>query len=190
MTNFSKLPYLSKNNEENTNEIYYEKIIGSRRLSNYFWAITILLASIGFLIVGISSYMGFNIIPFLKSDEIVFFPQGIVMCFYGICGTLLSVYQWLVIIWNVGEGYNKFDKKNQRMKLFRWGFPGKNREINITYGLNEIRSIKVEIKEGLNPTRIIYVCLKSEKNIPLSMVRKFSTTKKIIYIYIYFKNYK
>ena len=155
--------YLSDN-------ILYEKILGSRRPSNYFWAITILVGASGFLTVGISSYLDTNLLPFLNSDGIVFFPQGLVMSFYGILGILISFYQWLVIFWKVGEGFNEFDKNKGTMRLFRWGFPGKDREIDIVYPLTDVQSIKVDIKEGLNPSRVIYVTIKGKPDIPLTQV--------------------
>jgi len=150
--------------------ILYEKILGSRRPSNYFWAITILVGAIGFLSVGISSYIGKDLLPFLNSEGIVFFPQGLVMSFYGVLGIFVSIYQWLVIFWKVGEGFNEFDRNKGTMRLFRWGFPGKDREIDIVYPLTEIQSIRVDIKEGLNPSRVIYVTIKGKPDIPLTQV--------------------
>lgn len=57
---------------------------------------TMLLGSIGFLTVGISSYLKYDIIGFLNAKEILFFPQGLTMCFYGTLGIIISVYQ----VWN------------------------------------------------------------------------------------------
>jgi len=71
----------------------------------------------------------------------------------------------------VGEGYNKFDKKEQNMTIFRWGFPGKDRKINLIYSIQDIQAIRVEIKEGINPTRAIYVRIRDKTDIPLSAVR-------------------
>ena len=58
------------------------------------------------------------------------------------------------------------------VKVVRKGFPGKNREILLTYPLNNIRSIGIKISEGLNPQRIIYLCLKDERRIPLTPVQQ------------------
>ena len=149
---------------------FREKIIGSRRISNYFCASVILLGASGFLIVGLSSYLQFNLVFFLDAKEIVFFPQGIVMCFYGTAGILLSIYQWLVIFWKVGEGFNEFDKNKGIMRIFRWGFPGKNREIDLVYSIEDIEAVRVEIKEGVNPSRTIFIRIKGKPNIPLTQV--------------------
>ena len=152
MINFSSSKKIFK-----SSTIFRENVVGSRRFSNFFWSITILLGSFGFLTVGISSYLKQNLIFFLNANDIIFFPQGLVMSFYGTFGLLISIYQWLVIFWQVGEGYNEFDKNNKMMKIFRWGFPGTNRKIEINYPITEIESIRVELKEGINPKRIIYV---------------------------------
>jgi len=90
-----------------------EFIIGSRRISNFCWAFVLLLGALGFSFVGISSYFGKDFIPFLSSQEILFIPQGVVMSFYGIAGLFLSFYLWCTILWNVGSGYNQFDKKKK-----------------------------------------------------------------------------
>jgi hypothetical protein len=93
--------------------LWIEPIIGSRRISNFCWAFILLLGAFGFFFVGISSYFGKDLIPFLSSRQILFVPQGVVMCFYGIAGLFLSFYLWCTILWNIGSGYNKFDKKKK-----------------------------------------------------------------------------
>jgi|SaaInl59LU_5_DNA_1037362.scaffolds.fasta_scaffold00025_42 hypothetical protein len=152
------------------NSLFREQIIGSRRFSNYFWASIILLAACGFFIVGLSSFFESNLVPFLDSKDIIFFPQGLVMCFYGIVGFLLSLYLWLIIFWSIGEGYNEFNKTDGVMSIFRWGFPGKNRRIQITYPLKDIEAIRVEIKDGSplgGPRRTIYVRVKGKPDISI-----------------------
>ena len=56
-------------------EIRQDIIIGSRRFSNYFWTIFLLLGGLGFLLAGISSYFNKNFLPFSNSSELVFIPQ-------------------------------------------------------------------------------------------------------------------
>lgn len=131
-------------------------VIGSRRFSNIAWGFTIFLGSICFLIVGISSSGKFDFGIF-STPNIVFFPQGVVMCFYGILGLFFSCYLWLTAWWNVGGGFNEFNIKGGFVQIFRWGFPGKNRRINLLYMIDSIDSIRVELKEGLNPRRTIYM---------------------------------
>ena len=73
-------------------EIRQDIIIGSRRFSNYFWTIFLLLGGLGFLLAGISSYFNKNFLPFSNSSELVFIPQGLVMMFYGTLSLGLSIY--------------------------------------------------------------------------------------------------
>ena len=133
-------------------------VVGSRRVSNYFWAIVSGLGGLDFLLTGLSSYFNFNLLPLIYADNIVFFPQGLVMCFYGLLGLLFSLYLSLTILWNIGGGFNLFDKKQEIVRIFRWGFPGKNRRIDLTYPFDNISAIRLELKEGINPRRTIYLC--------------------------------
>nr|BED43072.1 photosystem I assembly protein [Pyropia sp. Myanmar_A]BED43269.1 photosystem I assembly protein [Pyropia sp. Myanmar_B]BED43466.1 photosystem I assembly protein [Pyropia sp. Myanmar_C] len=147
-----------------------DSILGSRRFSNYWWATIIFIGALGFLLAGLSSYFQVNLLPFATSTELAFIPQGIVMTFYGSVGIFLSLFLWLTIIWNIGAGYNEFNKDKGIVKIFRLGFPGKNRQICLQFRIKEIQSIKIEIKEGLNPRREIYLCTKDKRLIPLTRV--------------------
>lgn len=147
-------------------------IIGSRRFSNFFWAGTLFFGGFGFLITGISSYYGKKILSILNISELSFLPQGLIMTFYGIIGLSLSFYISLTIIWNVGSGYNEFDKKNELVRIVRLGFPGKNRQILLVYPFANIKSIKLTVKDGINPKRIIYLCTKDNREIPLTPVEQ------------------
>lgn len=62
--------------------------------------------------------------------------------------------------WSVGGGFNEFNKKDGIVRIFRWGFPGKNRRIDLFYEMKNIEAIRVELKEGINPRRIIYIRVK------------------------------
>ena len=153
-------------------QIRQENIVGSRRFSNYFWAFFLLIGGLMFLLAGISSYLKINLLPFTNTTELIFIPQGIVMMFYGTLSFGLSIYLIATLFWDIGSGYNEYNKVENLVKVVRKGFPGKNREILLTYPLNNIKSIGVKISEGLNPKRIIYLCLKDERKIPLTPVNK------------------
>ena len=153
-------------------EIRQDKIVGSRRFSNYFWSFFLLVGGIGFLLAGISSYFKINLLPFANPTELAFIPQGLVMMFYGTLSFGMSVYIITTILLDIGSGYNEYNKIENLVKIVRKGFPGKNREILLTYPLLNIRSIGIKITEGLNPTRSIYLCLKDERNIPLTPVQE------------------
>ena len=150
--------------------VRYNLILGSKRISNYFWLIISFLGGLGFFLTGLSSYLQIQILPFSKTDTISFIPQGIVMTFYGSIGLLLSIFLLINIIFDVGGGYNKYDKNLNRVEIFRLGFPIQNREIYLSYNFKEIRSIKLSIQEGLNPKREIYLCTKDQRQIPLTRV--------------------
>ena len=153
-------------------QIRQEKIIGSRRFSNYFWASFLFIGGLMFLLAGISSYIKINLLPFANTTELVFIPQGIVMMFYGTLSFGLSIYIIATLFWDIGSGYNEYNKVENLVKVVRKGFPGKNREILLTYPLSNIQSIGIKISEGLNPQRIIYLCLKDERKIPLTPVQQ------------------
>nr|YP_010873155.1 photosystem I assembly protein Ycf4 [Nemalion vermiculare]WGV34392.1 photosystem I assembly protein Ycf4 [Nemalion vermiculare] len=145
-------------------------IKGSRRFSNYWWALSILGGGTGFLLAGLSSYFGINLLPFTSASQLIFIPQGLVMTFYGTAALFLSIFLWLTILWNVGGGYNKFDTSSGIVTIFRLGFPGKNRTVCLRYPIQEIKSIKVVIKEGLAPKREIYLKTRDDREIPLTRV--------------------
>nr|YP_010942266.1 photosystem I assembly protein Ycf4 [Persicaria nepalensis]WKN52077.1 photosystem I assembly protein Ycf4 [Persicaria nepalensis]WLS52983.1 photosystem I assembly protein Ycf4 [Persicaria nepalensis] len=148
--------------------IRIELIRGSRKTSNFCWAFILFLGSLGFLLVGTSSYLGRNLISLFPSQQILFFPQGIVMSFYGIAGLFISSYLWCTISWNVGSGYDLFNKKEGIVCLFRWGFPGKNRRIFLRFLINDIQSIRIELKEGISPRRVLYLEIRGRGAVPLT----------------------
>ena len=154
------------------NEIRRDKIIGSRRFSNYFWSFVLLVGGLSFLLAGISSYLKINLLPFTNPTELVFIPQGLVMMFYGTLSLTISLYIIITVLLDIGSGYNEYNKIENLVKIIRKGFPGKNREILLTYSFSNIRAIGIKITEGLNPTRSIYLCLKDERNIPLTPVQE------------------
>ena len=154
------------------NDIRQDIIIGSRRFSNYFWSVFLFSGGLGFLLAGLSSYFKINLLPFANTIDLVFIPQGIVMMFYGTLSLGFSIYIIITILFDIGSGYNEYNKIEDLVKIVRKGFPGKNREILLTYPLSNIRAIGIKITEGLNPTRSIYLCLKDERNIPLTPVQE------------------
>jgi len=179
-------------------------IVGERRFSNYWWATLIFIGSIGFLFTGILSYLNasissmsflsnnetFNSIPGISSmlqnssipstnENIHFFPQGLLMCFYGSLGFLLSIYWWFLIFWNVGGGFNEFNKKENFIRIFRWGYPGKNRKIDLYYTLKDVESIRVEIQQGLDSQRTIFLKFKGNREIPITGIGQPLTLQEI-----------
>jgi hypothetical protein len=151
-------------------QVLRQEVLGSRRFSNYWWATVVLIGGVGFLLAGISSYLHVNLLPFSDPTRLVFIPQGIAMAGYGLAGTLFSLYLWLTILLDVGGGYNEFDKKAGTVKIFRSGFLGKNRRIELNCKTEDVQSVKVALKEGLNPKRALYLRVKGMRDIPLTSV--------------------
>ena len=101
--------------------------------------------------------------------DIPFFPQGLVLAFYGFLGLSFSFHLCGNLYWKIGEGFNEFNKKDQYVRIFRWGRPGKNRRIDLKYTNDLIEAIKVE----LSPRPALFLRVKGEKNIPLTRVGDF-----------------
>jgi hypothetical protein len=153
-----------------SNNLLTQKVLGSRRFSNYWWATVVFLGAGGFLLAGLSSYFQKNLLLVTDATRLVFVPQGLVMGLYGVAGLLLALYLWLAILWDLGGGYNEFNRETGQIKIFRWGFPGKNRRIEIDCGTEDVQSVRVEIKEGINPRRALYLRTKGRRDIPLTRV--------------------
>ena len=162
--------FMTAKAQTKNSSILRQEVLGSRRFSNFFWAVASTIGGVGFLLAGISSYLKVNLLIVSDTTNLQFIPQGVALSFYGAAGCLLSIYLWLVIILDVGGGYNEFNKDTGKVKIFRWGFLGKNREIELIYPLEEIQSLRAEIREGLNPKRELYLRLKKLGDIPLTRV--------------------
>lgn len=121
----------------------------------------IFIFSIGFLIVGLSSYFQYN---FNNSTKILFFPQGITMIFYGTLGFISSTHQFINLYFKVGEGFNEFDKEKGKIKIYRNNFPGTN--ANIEYLLKDILRIKTIFKIKNKKTLFNYLiyCINLNNN--------------------------
>lgn len=155
---------------EMSSSVFRQNILGSRRFSNYLWAVVSLVGGLGFLLAGLSSYFRINLLIVSDPSDLQFIPQGVALTFYGVVGSLLSLYLWLTILWDVGGGYNEFNKNTGIAKIFRQGFPGKNRQVEIDISLEDIQSVRAEIREGLNPKRVLYLRANKLRDIPITRV--------------------
>lgn len=154
---------------------YCESIKGARRFTNFFWLILLLLFGLGFLIAGFSSYFNFNFLFFSNFANVEFIPQGILLLFYGTCAILLSLLILNFIKWDIGSGTNNYDIEGSVIRLSRRGFPILTKEfkfeqsnIYLVYPFSDVVNLELEIVDGINPTRIIYLRLKDNRRIPLS----------------------
>ena len=153
---------------EKSPQVLRQTITGSRRLSNLFWAAASMIGGVGFLLAGLSSYLGRNLLIVSDPSELQFIPQGVALTFYGVAGSLLSLYIWGTMALDIGGGYNEFNKSTEEVIIFRWGFPGKNRRIEIKKAIADVQAVKAEIKEGVNPKRELYLKVKQMRDIPLT----------------------
>ena len=151
-------------------ETFRQDILGSRRLSNIVWAAIVTLGGIGFLLAGLSSYFKTNLLIVSDTSNLQFIPQGVALTFYGVAGSLLATYLWLLVVWNVGGGYNEFNKETGKVTIFRLGYPGKNRQVEVNIPMEEVQSVRAEIREGLSPKRALYLRSKKRRDIPLTRV--------------------
>ncbi|KQK05582.1 hypothetical protein BRADI_2g20997v3 [Brachypodium distachyon] len=116
--------------------IWVELLKGSRKRGNFFWASILFLGSLGFLSVGVSSYLG--------------------------------------------SGYDRFDRKEGIVCIFRWGSPGIKRRVFLRFLMRDIQSIRIQIKEGFYPRHILYMEIRGQGVIPLTRTDdKFFTPREI-----------
>ena len=151
-------------------QILRQEVLGSRRLSNLAWAAIVTIGGTGFLLAGLSSYLKTNLLIVSDTSQLQFIPQGVALTFYGVAGSLLATYLWLLVAWNVGGGYNEFNKKTGKVTISRLGYPGKNRLVEVDVPIAEVQSIRAEIRDGLSPKRALYLRSKKRRNIPLTRV--------------------
>ncbi|KAG6468389.1 hypothetical protein ZIOFF_073067 [Zingiber officinale] len=78
-----------------------------------------------------------------------------------------------------GSGYDRFDRKEGRVCIFRWGFPGINRRIFLRFLMRDIQSIRIEVKEGLYTRRVLYMEIRGQGAIPLTRTDENLTPREI-----------
>ena len=161
------------------NEIRRYSISGARRLSNFWWTFILFFGSCGFLITGFSCYLNRPIVPFLNYENIQFFPQGFIMIFYGFLGFFLSLYLGLTFFWGLGSGFNEFNKRDAYVRIFRWGFPGKFRRMNLYYPWEDILGIRVTFQQGWNSQYVLFLQIRGKKEIPLTHIGEPLTFEEI-----------
>lgn len=136
-----------KLNATNTNEkkltfkndkLLREEILENDKYLKWILNFTMLLGGLGFFVAGLSSYLKQNILFFINADQIIFFPQGLTMTFYGTCGIIVSINQIRILFLKIGEGFNEFNKEKGIMQIYRKGLLGKESDINITHPLKDI----------------------------------------------------
>ena len=157
--------------------LYSEFIKGAGRVTNYLWSAILFLFGLGFLASGFSSYFVYSkiAISFFNTTNIEFIPQGILLLFYGSCAILLSILISIFVNLDIGSGTNIYDLETEVIRVARKGFPKFTRKLSLVqsniylvYPFSQILYIELEITNGLNPKRVIYLCLKDNRRIPLT----------------------
>ncbi|WP_055077231.1 photosystem I assembly protein Ycf4 [Pseudanabaena sp. 'Roaring Creek'] len=154
--------------QSQSNVLRYD-IVGSRRFSNYGFAVIVAIGASGFLLAGLSSFLKINLLPISEPLQLEFVPQGLALSFYGVAGTLLELYLLYVMAIDYGSGYNEFDRNTGKVKIFRRG-RSKNKNIEFTYKIADVQAVRVEIRNGLSPKRSLYLRVKGKGDLPLSEV--------------------
>ncbi|GFP99642.1 photosystem i assembly protein ycf4 [Phtheirospermum japonicum] len=101
------------------------------------------------------------------------------MSFYGIAVLLINSYLWCTISWNVGNGYDRFDKRDGNVCILCWGFPGKNRRIFLRFLIKDIKSVRIEVKEGIYACRVLYMDIRGRGAILVTRTDENLTPREI-----------
>nr|YP_009519129.1 photosystem I assembly protein Ycf4 [Caulerpa verticillata]AYC65112.1 photosystem I assembly protein Ycf4 [Caulerpa verticillata] len=154
-------------NQNQNNLIRRYPISGARCFSNFLWTFIIFCGSMGFLLIGFGSYFKNSI-----SENIQFFPQGLVMVFYGLLGLFLSAFLSLTLFWNLGSGFNEFNKSQGYVRVFRWGYPGENRRVNFYYSWQDILGVRVQFQQAnaFGTQSRIFLQVRGQKEIPITNI--------------------
>ena len=123
--------------------IFIDVVAVDNKFVKDFLDLALILGSISFLFVGISSFLNYNLISFLNASSIIFFPQGLIMCFYGFFGLIFGLNQRFINYWKIGEGYNFFNKKNDEMLVYRKRFPLAATNIFLAYKIVDIVCVRI-----------------------------------------------
>ncbi|THG10007.1 hypothetical protein TEA_024123 [Camellia sinensis var. sinensis] len=78
-----------------------------------------------------------------------------------------------------GSGYDRFDRKEGIVCIFRWGFPGKNRRVFLRFLIKDIQSVRIEFKEGIYARRVLYMEIRGQGAIPLTRTDENFTPREI-----------
>jgi hypothetical protein len=149
-------------------KVLRQPIPGFRRFSNYLFATVITIGGVGFFLASLSSFFQVNLLLFTDATQLYFRPQGLVMGFYGTAALALASFLWGSIWLDVGGGYNEFNQETSKITIFRWGFPGKNRQVELVYDFDQIQAIRIDVKDGVNPKRVLYLKIRGKGEIPLT----------------------
>ena len=97
-------------------------IRGSRTLSNYWWALVTFFGGAGFFLTGLASYFQRSL---FSEQTIAFFPQGLVMSFYGALGICFGLYLWFTLFGVSGAALTNLISKRAKFVFSAGASPAK-----------------------------------------------------------------
>ncbi len=153
--------------EQPSQSLFEQIVLGSRKMSNFVVGSMVTIGGTGFVLASLSSYRGQDLLPLGHPASLIFVPQGLLMGIYGIAAFLLAIYLWTLVVIDFGSGSNIFDKEKGTLSVSRRGV---FKEIKIEIPLKEVKAVKLEVKEGINPKRRIALRIQGRRDLPLSGV--------------------
>ncbi len=153
--------------EQPSQSLFEQIVLGSRKMSNFVVGSMVTIGGTGFVLASLSSYRGQDLLPLGHPASLIFVPQGLLMGIYGIAAFLLAIYLWTLVVIDFGSGSNIFDKQRGTLSVSRRGV---FKEIKIEIPLKEVKAVKLEVKEGINPKRRIALRIQGRRDLPLSGV--------------------
>ncbi|CAI8180736.1 MAG: photosystem I assembly protein Ycf4 [Prochlorococcus sp.] len=153
--------------EETQAQLLEQSVVGARRLTNQLMAVVVSIGGTGFLLASSSSYLGRNLLPIGNPSSLAFVPQGLIMGFYGIAALLLALYLWVLLAINLGAGSNRFDKAAGVVTISRRGY---FKPISAEFPMTDVKAVKLEVRDGINPRRRISLRVKDRRDISLTRV--------------------
>jgi hypothetical protein len=154
-------------NQRNSSLPIKRSFTGSRCLENSIWAFAMSLGGFCFFMAGLSSFWKINCLVFFNYNEVAFFPQGLILLFYGTLGSIIGTFLLLNVWWNVGSGYNEYNRDMQTVILYRRGFPGKNKTITFTFAFKNIKCIQLRIQKSIELKHQVLMSLADNREVPL-----------------------
>nr|YP_009240478.1 Ycf4 protein [Lotharella vacuolata]BAU62612.1 Ycf4 protein [Lotharella vacuolata] len=123
--------------------IYRINIPGFRTFSSFGMLTIFFCISLYFCFFSFLAFQ--NMVGNSNFFDISFYPQGLAMGFYSIYCFFLSLELLLKLIYDIGAGFNEFDKEKKIIRIFRWGFPGNVRRVESYIPFMFVDCIKIKI---------------------------------------------
>jgi hypothetical protein len=131
------------------------------------------LGGFRFFITGLARWNPRKTVFRMPSVGFQFVPQGVVICLYGLIALTSSRYFLFSRFYSIGAGFNEYNKEKEQIRIFRWGFPGKYRRIELIYSFADLDSLFIERKIGLRSYNL-YLRFKNKQKL---LITQFGMNK-------------